>query len=225
MNWEDECYLLSKRKFRENANIINVFTKSRGKVSGVVYGGSSRKIRNYLQISNKLFVVHNSKNENKLGYFKTELIKPITPIFFDDKERTTAIVSICAILNGLLPESQPNKNIFNSFDKFVNSINLDNWIYLYIFFELNLIKDLGYDTNLDKYIVKKNELEMEKIKIDTYTYDVPKYLISKKLPDNFSNQLIRKSLYFTRNVIQNRFYIPNKLPFPKSRVLLENYFN
>ena len=23
MIWEDECYLLSKRKFRENANIIN----------------------------------------------------------------------------------------------------------------------------------------------------------------------------------------------------------
>ena len=29
MNWEDECYLLSKRKFRENANIINVFTKKK----------------------------------------------------------------------------------------------------------------------------------------------------------------------------------------------------
>ena len=27
MNWEDECYLLSKRKFRENANIINVFSQ------------------------------------------------------------------------------------------------------------------------------------------------------------------------------------------------------
>ena len=70
MNWEDECYLLSKRKFRENANIINVFSKSKGKVSGVVYGGNSRKIRNYLQLSNKLFIVHNSKNENKLGYLK-----------------------------------------------------------------------------------------------------------------------------------------------------------
>ena len=225
MNWEDECYLLSKRKFRENANIINVFSKSRGKVSGVVYGGSSRKIRNYLQISNKLFVVHNSKSENKLGYFKTELIKPITPIFFDDKERTTAIVSICAILNTLLPESQPNKNIFNSFDKFINTINLGNWIILYIFFELNLIKDLGYDTNLDNFIVKENESEIEKIKIDTYTYDVPKYLILKKLPSNLSNYLIKKSLYFTRNIIQNRFYIPNNLPFPKSRILLENYFN
>ena len=76
MNWEDECYLLSKRKFRENANIINVFL-FKGKVTGVVYGGNSRKI-SYLQLSNKLFIVHNSKNENKLGYFKTELIKPIS---------------------------------------------------------------------------------------------------------------------------------------------------
>ena len=76
MNWEDECYLLSKRKFRENANIINVFSQSKGKVSGVVYGGNSRKIRNYLQLSNKLFIIHNSKSENKLGYFKTEVQIP-----------------------------------------------------------------------------------------------------------------------------------------------------
>ena len=31
MNWEDECYLLSKNKFRENANIINVFSQTREK--------------------------------------------------------------------------------------------------------------------------------------------------------------------------------------------------
>ena len=106
MNWEDECYLLSKRKFRENANIINVFSLTKGKVVGIVYGGNSRKIRNYLQISNKLFVLNNTKNENKLGYFKTELIKPISPLYFNDKERTSALTSICAILNILLPDSQ-----------------------------------------------------------------------------------------------------------------------
>ena len=85
MNWEDECSLLSKRKFRENANIINVFSQKKGRVSGVVYGGNSRKVRNYLQLSNKLFIINNSKNENKLGYFKTELIKPISPLYFNDK--------------------------------------------------------------------------------------------------------------------------------------------
>ena len=31
MNWEDNCYLLSKRKFRENANIINIFTEKKRK--------------------------------------------------------------------------------------------------------------------------------------------------------------------------------------------------
>jgi DNA repair protein RecO (recombination protein O) len=226
MNWEDECYLLSKRKFRENANIINVFTKSKGKVSGVVYGGNSRKIRNYLQLSNKLFVIYNSKNENKAGYFKTELIKPVSPSYFNDKKRTSALISLCSILNILLPELQPNENIFKSFEKFIESLNLDNWIILYIFFELNLIKNLGYDPNLSKFKNDvTNEDEIKKIKIESFYYEVPEYLISKKIPDKASNYLIKKSLYFTRHIIQNRFFIPNNLTFPKSRILFESYFN
>ena len=226
MIWEDECYLLSKRKFRENANIINIFTKEKGKVDGIVYGGTSRKIRNYLQISNKLFVSHSSKSENKIGYFKTELIKPISPLYFNDKERTSALISICSLLNTLLPEAQQNKKIYNSFEKLINSINLENWIFIYIFFELNLIKDLGYDTNLDQYSSNESTSnDISKIKIDGYIYEVPNFLIFKKIPVEFNNTLIRKSLYFTRNVLQNKFFIPNNLLFPKSRVVLENYFN
>ena len=226
MIWEDECYLLSKKKFRENANIINIFTQKKGKIDGIVYGGTSRKVRNYLQISNKLFVSHTSKSENKIGYFKTELIKPISPLYFNDKERTSALISICSLLNILLPESQPNKKIYMSFEKLINSINLDNWIFLYIFFEINLIKELGYDTNLamySKYIT--SEKNYIKNKIDGYIYEIPNYLVQRKMPENFTNLLVRKSLYFTRQVMQNKFFIPNNLIFPKSRVILENYFN
>ena len=225
MIWEDECYLLSKRKFRENANIINIFTQKKGKVDGIVYGGNSRKIRNYLQISNKLYVSHNSKSENKIGYFKTELIKPISPLYFNDKERTSALISICTLLNILLPESQPNKIIYTYFENFINSITFDNWILIYIFFELNLIKELGYDTNLAKHINNKVTKDVNKIKIDGYIYEVPHFLISKKIPENYTNNLIRKSLYFTRQVLQNKFFIPNNILFPKSRFILENYFN
>ena len=113
MNWEDEGFILSKRKFRENAIILEVFTNQFGKVNGIVYGGTSRKIKNYLQISNKLFVTHTSKSENRIGYFKTELIKPIAPLYFNDKKRTSALISICSLLNILLPDSQPNKKIYN----------------------------------------------------------------------------------------------------------------
>jgi DNA repair protein RecO (recombination protein O) len=226
MIWEDECYLLSKRKFRENANIINIFSKKKGKLNGVVYGGTSRKVRNYLQISNKLFVSHTSKSENKIGYFKTELIKPISPLYFNDKERTSALISACSLLNILLPDSQPNKNIYNSFEKLISSINLENWIFLYIFFEINLIKDLGYDTNLVEHSNNINgNKDFLKIKIDGYIYEIPNYLIQKKIPEGFTNLLIRKSLYFTRQVMVNKFFIPNNLVFPKSRVILENYFN
>ena len=205
MNWEDECYLLSKRKFRENANIINIFSKKKGRVSGLVYGGNSRKIRNYLQISNKLFIVHNSKNENKLGYFKTELIKPVSPLHFDDKIRTSALLSLCSLLNILLPESQPNKNVYQSFEEFLNSINFENWIILYVFFELNLIKNLGYDPDLSKFSKEISSNSLKRIKVDSFIYEVPEYLISKKLPMSLSNQLIKKSLYFTRNIIQTDF--------------------
>ncbi len=226
MIWEDECYLLSKRKFRENANIINVFTPSKGKVGGIVYGGNSRKIRNYLQISNKLFIFHNSKNDNKIGYFKTELIKAVTPIYFNDKERTSALISLCSLLNLLLPESQPYIEIYKSYEKLINSLNLDNWIILYILFEINLIKELGYDTNLK--IFKKNTddlAEFKKVIIDGYTYEVPTFLILQKVPDRLTKSLIRKSLFFTRNVFLNKFFLPNSIKFPKSRIIFENYFN
>ena len=202
------------------------FPKKKGKLDGIVYGGTSRKVRNYLQISNKLFVSHTSKSENKIGYFKTELIKPISPLFFNDKERTSALISICSLLNILLPDSQPNKKIYNSFEKLINSINLENWIFLYIFFEINLIKDLGYDTNLVEHLNSINENKnFIKIKIDGYIYEIPNYLIHRKMPESLSNLLIRKSLYFTRQVMLNKFFIPNNLIFPKSRVILENYFN
>ena len=226
MIWEDECYLLSKRKFRENANIINIFTKKKGKVDGIVYGGTSRKVRNYLQVSNKLFVSHTSKNESRIGYFKTELIKPISPLYFNDKQRTSALISVCSLLNILLPNSQPNKKIYDSFENLLNSINLENWIFLYIFFEINLIKELGYDTNLAEHSSNnKNNEVFFKIKIDEYIYEIPNYLILKTIPDKFTSLLIRKSLYFTRQVMQNKFFIPNNLLLPKSRVILENYFS
>ncbi len=226
MNWEDECYLLSKRKFRENANIINVFTLNKGKIGGIVYGGNSRKIRNYLQISNKLFVFNNLKNDNKIGYFKTELMKAIAPIYFNDKKRTSALVSLCSLLNSLLPESQPYKKIYESFEKFINSLDLDNWIILYIFFEINLIKELGYDTNLSSFSEANDDIYgYKKIKIDEFKYEVPNFLIRKEIPSDTTKLLVKKSLIFTRTVLLNKFFTPNSLILPKSRIILENYFN
>ena len=55
MNWDDTGFLLSKNKFSENSLIVEVFTKDHGKISGILFGGTSKKIKSYLQIGNKLY--------------------------------------------------------------------------------------------------------------------------------------------------------------------------
>ena len=226
MNWEDEGYLLSKRKFRENANIINVFTNTFGKVSGIVYGGNSRKIRNYLQISNKIFIFYTSKNENKIGYFKTELVEPISPKYFNDKKRSAALMSLTSLLNVLLPESQPYKNIYNSLEKLLKNFYHDQWIILFVYWELSLIKELGFDTNISQYNSESyDDNKLVTIDIDNSKYQIPSFLIKNVIPTTINNHLIKKSLIFKRSIMLNKFFLPNNLNLPKSRVLLENYFN
>ena len=227
MNWQDEGFLLSKIKFRENANIINVFTNERGKVSGIVYGGTSRKIRNFLQISNKIFVIHSSKSENRLGYFKTELVEAVSPKYFNDKKKTTALLSITSILNLLLPESQPYKRLFVSLNNLLTDLDKENWIPLYISWELTLLKELGFDPFLEQFILD-NDDESEKykiIEIDNIKYQVPIFLLLRKKNIDLDNKQISMALSFTRNILTNKFFFPNNLMFPKSRIMLENYFN
>ena len=67
MNWIDEGYLISKNNYNENSIIAEFFTKNHGKCSGVIFGGTSKKIKNYLQIGNKLHINYNFKNEGKAG--------------------------------------------------------------------------------------------------------------------------------------------------------------
>ena len=96
MNWEDEGFLLQKRKFRENASIANFFTYKYGKISGIIYGGTSRKLKNYLQVGNKLFLIHNSTKSNKSGYLKVEIMEA------DELERLTAVDIMTKNCNNLL---------------------------------------------------------------------------------------------------------------------------
>ena len=148
MYWKDEGYLLSKTNFDENSIIIETFTLEHGKYSGIVYGGSSRKQKGKIQIGNKFLLNWRSKTENKSGYFNIELIKPVLPLFFDDKKKSVCILSATSILRILLPERQINRKIYNSFENLLRDLRSDDWIKLYINWELLLIKELGFEANL-----------------------------------------------------------------------------
>ena len=219
MYWKDEGYLLSKTSFNENSIIIEAFTMNHGKYSGVVYGGSSRKQKKNFQIGNKILLNWRSKNENKMGYFNTELIDPIAPLFFDNKKKAICILSATSILKTLLPERQINKNIYFSFDRLIEQLNHENWIKLYIFWELSLIKELGFDSNFFKEKDINNHIE-----IDNKKLTIPDLIIQKD-NNSFTNFEIQKALTFNKFLIMEYFILPNRLRLPFSRTILEKYYN
>ena len=222
MNWEDEGYLISKKKFRENAIIISVFTQKYGKITGIVYGGTSRKIKNYLQIGNKIFIIHNSKNRNKLGYFKTEIIEAISPRYFGDKKRSFVLLAITELLNSLLPDEESYKNIYLSLNNFIKRLDDKSWPIIYLFWEINLIKELGFGFKTEK---TESSKEFLSINIDNVLYKVPKFIINGEIPEDFSKETINQALSFTRNLLLNKFYLPNNLFLPRSRIVFENCFS
>ena len=219
MYWKDEGYLLSKKSFNENSIIIETFTMNHGKYSGVVYGGSSRKQKKNFQIGNKILLNWRSKNENKMGYFNIELIDPIAPLFFDNKKKAICILSATSILKTLLPERQINKNIYFSFDRLIEQLNHENWIKLYIFWELSLIKELGFDSNFFKEKNIDNHIE-----IDNKKLAIPDLIIQKD-NNSFTNFEIQKALIFNKFLIMEYFILPNRLRLPFSRTILEKYYN
>ena len=218
MQWSDEGYLLSKNNFDENSIIIEAFTLNHGKCSGLVYGGASRKQKKIFQIGNKIFLNWKSRGENKSGYYTVELIKPITPSFFDDKKRSICILSITSILKILLPERQINQKIYDSFEDMLNNLNNENWIELYIEWELSLIKNLGYEFDF------KSNKEQDFIKINNKSIKIPKIFFKKDIKNIFNTE-IKEALIFNKELLLENFINPNKLRFPLFRNILESYYN
>ena len=215
MQWQDEGFLLSKSNFNENSIIIEAFTLHHGKYNGIVYGGSSRKQKRNFQIGNKILLNWKSKGQNKSGYFNIELIEAISPLFFDDKKRSICILAATSFLKILLPERQINKIIYNSFEKMLNNLKSDNWINLYIHWELALIKQLGFEINL---LSASNPIE-----INNKLFTIPSLLLKNNIDKNSNNE-IRDALIFNKNLLMENLIIPNRLKFPLFRNILESYY-
>jgi len=223
MHWKDEGYLLSKFNYNENSIIIETFTLNHGKCIGIVYGGSSKKQKRKFQIGNKILLNWKSKGDNNIGYFNTELIKPVSPLFFDDKKKSTCILAATSILKILLPERQINKKIYLSFDRLIDKFSHDDWIKLYIFWELFLIKELGFEINFLDTKTPENRIN-NTIEINDRFFKIPLLLLQQN-NKNITKNEIKEALIFNKSLFMENFIVPNSLRFPVSRNILEKYYN
>ncbi|MDB3885620.1 DNA repair protein RecO [Candidatus Pelagibacter sp.] len=223
MNWDDNAYLISKNRYSENSIIAEVFTENHGKISGIIFGGTSKKIKNYLQIGNKIYINYNTKSPTRIGYFKIEILKALTPLYFDEYQKLSCISSAMHLIKLLTAEAQSNKEIFILINNFFEILPSQNWIQEYIFWELELLKLLGYDLELRNMVKKEiiNENINYFVKSSSEKKIIPNFLIDGNHKDVDLKNLL-KGLKLVTDYLEKSILKPNNLNIPISRTHFVN---
>tara|TARA_B100001175_G_scaffold278603_1_gene255292 strand:- start:493 stop:1176 length:684 start_codon:yes stop_codon:yes gene_type:complete len=219
MIWSDYGYLLEKNKFGENSMIAQFFTENHGKISGIIYGATSKKIKNYLQTGNKFYITYNSKNENKLGYLKIEIEKILTPLFFEDRKKLSCILSSMNLIKLLTVDNQSNIKIYNLIAELFTFLENYNWINKLIFWELELLKLIGYHLEL-KNIVNEETVDGKKLYFVSSNNDkkyVPNFIVENNNNIVDSKQ-ISNGLKLITDYLDKSILRPNNISHPRSRI-------
>ena len=225
MQWDDIGYLVFKNRYNENSIIAEFYTKDHGKCSGVIFGGTSKKIKNYLQIGNKFHINYNYKIEGKLGYFKVEIFKVYTPFYFNNKKKLLCITSAMNLIKLLTVELQENFKIFDAIEHFFINLNNENWTKKYVFWELKILKFIGYDIDLKKIInseIIKNEKKYY-LKSSTNKKYIPNFLIDED-DKRIDNDNLLKGLNLVGDYMNKNIFKPNNINYPNARLEFINLF-
>jgi len=218
MNWDDLGFLLSKNRYNENSLIAEIYTKNHGKISGIIFGGTSKKIKNYIQIGNHLYVNFNSKSQSKIGYFKIEIFRAYSPIYFDDPKKLNCISSAMNLIKILTADSQTNLKVYQLINDFYFILTQSDWLKEYIFWELKLLSVLGFNLDLKNMVNKEliNDKITYFVKSSTEKKIVPNFLIDKdyKLSDT---KEIFDGFKLVSDFLDKTILKPNNINFPLSR--------
>ena len=223
MIWDDIGFLLSKNKYNENSLISESYTKNHGKVTGIIFGGTSRKIKNYLQIGNKIYLNYQSKSENKIGFFKVEIEQALSPLYFDNQQKLSCINSAMNLIKILTADFQKNEKIFKLIEDFYQILQSDHWIKNYVLWELELFKLLGYNLVFENVVEKKI--------IGDRTQYISKSLTDKKIIPNFlidqnnepiDLETLLNGLRIVGDFLDKTILKPNNLTQPLSRLQFIN---
>ena len=225
MQWDDIGFLISKNRYNENSLITEFFTEKHGKCSGIIFGATSKKIKSYLQIGNKLHLNYNFKSETKLGYFKAEIFKANTPLFFEYNKKLSCIVSAMNLIKLLTVESQENTKIYNLIDHFFLILNKNDWVKEYIFWELKLLELVGYNLELEKIAQLETIRNKKKyfVKSSSEKKYIPNFLIDRN-ETNLDKYNISSGLKLVGDFLDKNILKPNNINYPNSRLEFINLF-
>ena len=123
----------------------------------------------------------------------------------------------------LTADSQSNIKVYQIIENLFLILNDKDWLKKYIFWELDLLKILGYDLEL-KNLVEKDIIDNKTIYFAVSSTEkkyVPNFLIEKDVEVNDLKTLLN-GLKLVSDYLDKTILKPNNINFPNSRLLFIN---
>ena len=139
----------------ENNLYLKILTQKDEIITGLSFGGSTKKKKNIFQIGYFLNIVIKNKNKNFPNSISAELSKPFYHNIFNDKYKLHGLLALVSLLNISIIEGQKVAGLFNLSENIIEIlVNEEKWIVTYFIFLLNLLKIIGYDIDYQKNFSK-----------------------------------------------------------------------
>ena len=221
--------LLFSKVHKENDLYIKFLSNDDELVSGIVYGGLSKKKNNLYQLG--FFLDFNIFiKTNKVTSINAELTAPYMSQIINDKFKLHCLLSTISIINLSILEGQKVNNIFKYSENFFKILtNNKQWLISHLNYLLDLLKLIGYDIDhLNNF--NKTFFDLEKLNflndMNNSSIEFPHKLLSsnnvyKKNHDEILNFFKIFETVFEKNHLLNiNLYLPNHYHLFK-KLLLE----
>ncbi|HJO77310.1 MAG TPA: DNA repair protein RecO, partial [Pelagibacteraceae bacterium] len=146
--------------------------------------------------------------------------------FFDDNKKLNCLFSSLDLLKKALPELLSYNSVYVLFSNFLNELMFNkNWIVHYIFWEINFLKEIGFDMNLASNLISKNysNNNMAIVLIDNEKMNIPNFMI-ENIFENIDTKSIYSALKLIGKFLQKNILLPNNLNYPTPRKNLESFY-
>jgi len=198
IEFKERGILLFSKISSENNLYLKFLTDNDEIITGLSFGGSSKKKKNIFQIGFFLNIIIKNKNKNFPKSISAELSKPYYYNIFNDKYKLHGLLAIVSLLNISIIEGQKVNGLFDLSEKIIEILsNEQKWIIDYFLYLLNLLKLIGYDIDFHKNTLKNY------FNIETLQFENSKNFKSIKFP----HQLLKKEIRIDKQNANSFFKI------------------
>lgn len=183
--------LLFNKISSENNLYLKFLTEQDEIITGLSFGGASKKKKNIYQIGYFLNLNIIKKNNNFPNNINAELSKPYYNNIFNDKYKLHCLLAIVSLLNVSIIEGQKVNGLFDLSKDIIEIISSnEKWIIDFLQFLFNLLKLIGYQIDFSNNLSNKY-FNLETLQFEDYlslkSIEFPHTLLRKQEKINYEN--------------------------------------